>query len=377
MSEVGRFLEVAAGRCGFVRERHSEAKLPTSAENVVVLPFFGDMRSHFVLSSLLLHRFIETFRPSAYVVVASHPGFGGLYPDADEYWGVRDRSLAADLWDRAGSFRNIDPRIDSLLVPFNQNFRDCLSWERDLAKYYRGGLTKEFLEAFRDPVVRLPLVRPLPLEASRKLQGIGGHKVFIHPSRTFRLDVHRQVVPRRVGKEFWVSLAKGLADRGVTPIVWQNSAAYDISPDLAERAVYVDREDVSDAMAAMRACGCVLDVGNGLNWLAAAARCPFYCVEDRQKYADQRDAELSDLCVISPHRKWHFMFLTQLDGGRHDGLAAAVAAGAAGVLPGADRDTWPAAADTRVTVPYSKVRLRKNKRVGTRFVRVPRLEEFR
>ncbi|MFX7025283.1 hypothetical protein ABTI08_20470, partial [Acinetobacter baumannii] len=78
------YLQLAADKCGFVREQYAEADMPTSLSNVTVLPFFGDMRSQFLLTSLILPRYLTGQKDGRYFIMASYPGLAGLFPYADE-----------------------------------------------------------------------------------------------------------------------------------------------------------------------------------------------------------------------------------------------------------------------------------------------------
>ena len=59
MIETPELFKKAAEKCGFIRETYNESKMPTSIQNAVILPFFGDLKGSFVLSTLLLKRYRE------------------------------------------------------------------------------------------------------------------------------------------------------------------------------------------------------------------------------------------------------------------------------------------------------------------------------
>src|SRR6516164_960318 len=92
MKDIAGLLAKAAERTGFKREYYKEENIPTDVSNITIAPFFGDIRSIFVLSSLLFHRYKEQDKPSKYLILCSWPGFASLFPSADEYW-----SLESDI----------------------------------------------------------------------------------------------------------------------------------------------------------------------------------------------------------------------------------------------------------------------------------------
>ena len=88
LNAVADFLSRASDRNGFIRERFEERKIPTDHSSLIIMPFFGDLRSSCILSSLLLQRYREETKGSKYFIFASWPGFQGLYPYVDEYWAI-------------------------------------------------------------------------------------------------------------------------------------------------------------------------------------------------------------------------------------------------------------------------------------------------
>src|SRR5262245_17371709 len=88
MIDVKDFLRRTADRNGFLRERYEDAKVPGDPDGLAIMPFFGDWRSTFVLSSLLLKRYKEELKGSKYFILLSWPGFASLFPYVDEYWTV-------------------------------------------------------------------------------------------------------------------------------------------------------------------------------------------------------------------------------------------------------------------------------------------------
>lgn len=92
MSSVVDFLKRAADRNGFNRDRFEERKIPNDFSDICILPFFGDIRSLFLLSSFLLNPFKNNFKSSKYFILASWPGFQTLFPYVDEYWSLDDFS---------------------------------------------------------------------------------------------------------------------------------------------------------------------------------------------------------------------------------------------------------------------------------------------
>ena len=100
MNSVVDFLKRTSERNGFNRDRFEERKIPTDFSNVCILPFFGDLRSTCILSSFLLHRYRQEVKSSRYFILASWPGFQGLFPYVDEYWSITDNAHIKNFYEK-------------------------------------------------------------------------------------------------------------------------------------------------------------------------------------------------------------------------------------------------------------------------------------
>ena len=120
------FLKRSADRNGFTRERFEEGKIPTDFSNITLVPFFGDNRSLIVLSSLILHRYRQEVKNSKYFILASWPGYQGLFPYVDEYWGMNDVPQLKKFYENAEGFRNKSDLATIYVRNLNEFFRDVV-----------------------------------------------------------------------------------------------------------------------------------------------------------------------------------------------------------------------------------------------------------
>ena len=184
MISVVDFLKRAADRNGFIRDRYEEKKIPTDFTGISVLPFFGDLRNLTVLSSYLLHRYRNEVRGSKYFIVASWPGFQGLFPYADEYWSLNDDSIIRKFYERSEGMRNKSDFSSTFIRNFNEFFRDVID-ANELQKYYKNGFTNQYFEKFTDTKRFLPFIPSSTIigrDFNKFLMTKSGYKVFIHPS---------------------------------------------------------------------------------------------------------------------------------------------------------------------------------------------------
>lgn len=371
-------LRKAADACGFRRAKYVEKDMPTNPDNISAMLFLGDMRSSFVTSSLLLRRYREEVKGSKYFIVCSWPGYAGLFPYADEYWEIRDESVLQRLYAATDGFENKAPEYDIYKRSLNWHISDVADFE-NLKLYYSNGLTKEFVEKFRHVKVSLPSVPSgaiLGTDFVRQMSRLSGEKVFIYPCLYFNYWHNGKLHKDKTPKGFWVECCNHLVKSGYRPVIYQNWLTHDISPELANESILVTEKSLSSVLGAMRLCSCVIDFYSGISRFCIAARSPFIAFDERLRYSSSKEYEVDDLCGRGLPGRYIFAFPTIIKDGNpflwkanyYDLLTAKLNS----FLPEVDRDQLPSTSELVEIVPYDNVRKIKNKRLGTRFVRVPK-----
>ena len=378
MENVVDFLHRASERSGFHRQSYLDKNVPTNSNNIAVMHWFGDTRSEFIVSSLLLKRFKEELKGSKYLVLASWKGHRHLFPYVDEYWEPTDQAALQGLSQEALGFGNTSD-IYAVQQRNLLRFFDPVYTADDLLPYYDQGITKKFFEQFRTVKYTVPLVPSSGILEPRFNQDVAtrpGWKVFLMPTRTARGWKDGKLRTIKVRREFWGSLIDRLSRSGFCPVVAQNYATHDLSADYLDRGIFVAEEDAGKLLAMMRQSACVLDVFQGLSRWAMLARVPFVALEERSRYAYMREHEIDALCAGIVPRQYIFSFATLLEDGdpftwnpnMFDGVVARLHS----FLPTIDRESLPTTSDGTVEVPYACVRERKAKRIGSKFVKISR-----
>jgi len=380
MIDVAGFIKKAAEKSGFNRERADDRKIPTDASNITVMPFFGDLRSLFVLSSILLRRYREEDRGSKYFILCSWPGFQGLFPFVDEYWGISDEMQARRLYAGASQFRNKNSIASNYYRNLNQYFFEDVVIPHDVfGSYYNEGITDEYWKKYKHIKRTLPMVPSsanLGKDFSRELASRGGFKVFVYPSQYLTAWRFNDVMQNQITKDFWVGLVKRLLKERFVPVIYRGFLTHDLSSEFTDKCLYVTDPDISKVLAAMRATGCVLDMFSGISRLALAARCPFISVDEHNRWAALKEYEMDDLCCQALPKQYIFSFPTIIEGNGPDtwdfNILNSVMARLHTFLPDLDRDEWPSTGESTEIVPYETVRKKKAKRIGTKLLRVPK-----
>lgn len=377
MTEVGDFLKRAADHNGFHRDRFEEKRIPTDHSNLIIMSFWGDIRSMCVASSLLMHRYCQEMKGSKYFILASWPGFQGLFPYVDEYWSLTDDANLKKFYEPAEELRNKSDLSIIHLRNLNEFFRNVIDY-RELLPFYKNGLTNSFFSKFQETKVFLPFIPSatvLGKEFSRELAVKPGYKVFIHPSLFCKQWVAGRSKNVKSKKEFWIELVKKLLDNNYIPVIWQNNFSHDISQDFIDRCIFIGEQDIVRALSAMRATGCVLDIFNNLSRLAILARCPFVSIDERSRNSNQKEYEFDDLCGFKVPKEYIYTFSTIVTDGisnnwNHD-IFPSILNKLDKFMPLLDRDTWPSTGEFMEVVSYKKnVRKIKAKKLGVRLLKI-------
>lgn len=370
-------LKRAADKCGVIRHRYRDRNIPTSAEDITVLPFFGDKRSSFILSSMLLRRVREELKGSRYFILVSWPGHEGMYPYVDEYWQVEDEAALSRLRSGCLGFANSSDLSTMIARSLNQHFFDVMSWD-DMSAYYSNGLTKAFFERFKHVKVSMPSI-PSPTVLGQEVARILGQKeskVFIYPCRDMfswrHGSIHKSTIP--IG--FWTEATSRAASAGFYPVILHDHFSYDLSPEVKAECLHVRDQDMLKVMAAMRSCGCVLDFFGDVSRLALMARTPFLCFDERSKYGALKEYEINDLCGKGVRKEYIFGFSTIIESGDrsswNSNILDHMTVRLDKMRETMDREKWPSSAESNEIVPYDSVRKIKNKKIGSRFVKIER-----
>lgn len=374
MLDVPNILKRASDKMGLVRTKYVENKTPTSIDNIAIMPFFGDMRSTFILSSLLLRKYREETKGSKYFILATWPGYEGLFPYVDEFWAVKDEASLDKLNKGVNGFENDSSLYTIIRKEMNHWFYDVTD-HTTFAPLYNKGFLQEYFERYKNIKRALPLVpsaTSIGLDFGRQIAS-KGLKVFIYPAKYVQGWRHNHQVYIKTEKKFWLALVEQLLENNITPVVYKNQFTHDLSNDTQD-CLFVWDDNLARILAVMRTTGCVLDMFSGISRLAIAARTPFVAMDERARYFGLKEYEVDDLCGEMVPKEYIFGFTTIIENDDktawRTNLFDNVIARLNKFLPELDRDKWPSTSESYEIVPYDRVRKFKTKKLGTKFIKI-------
>ena len=371
MSQTHELLKRVAAKAGYTRARFTEKNIPEDPSNITAFYHFGDVRSTFTLSSLLLKRFREEMKGSRYFILCSWPGYESLFPYVDEYWGLKDEAAMRTLYYSARGFDNNQDATKKFVWDLNWSFTDVMDC-RNLLQFYDYGITQGFFDRFRHVKRTLPLVPSAAIlgdALSQSFMDRSIKKVFVYPNSYINVWQRGKIEPVRCPEEFWLSLINRLLEDGYMPVVGYDYLTHSLAGKLDEKCLYIPARDINLLMAAMRHCDVVLDVFFGNSRLAMAARAPFVACDERARYYAQKEYEVDDLCCEQTlPRRYLFSFPIRVLEGNESGIVDCILSRVKEIV-GIDRNTLPSTSESTIIIPYTNVRRLRNKHLGTKLIK--------
>lgn len=370
--EVSDYIRRIAQRTGYKREFFLEKNMPTHHSNVVAIPFYGDLRSVSILSSLILRSYCE-INKEKYFILCSWPGMRGLFPYVHEYWSLDDESVIRSLASGAINLYN----DSNLAIDLTRSLAEVVNVNtgNEFKEFYNNKLTKKYFDAFKNINRFLPEVPSASLLSSdfrTKMDRCRGQKLIVYPVTRMRSRQQGKTVNLPVSKDFWVNLIERLILEGYSPIVYQNHFTYDMSTDFADKCIYLVSKNISDIIAAMRYIGCVLDIHSDISRIALIARCPFVSVTERHIYIEDHDYEIDDLCSDGLPKQYIYGFSTHLMAGDQNdwklSIVDNIIVRLREFIPTLKLAKLPSTNESFVEVSHEIVRNRKAKRMGVTFI---------
>ena len=375
MEKVSSVINNFCSKYGVKRVSYKDKNLPTSIENITVFVFFGDKRSSFILSSLILKRIKEESKGSKYFVLLSWPGNEGLYPYVDEYWTIEDNLCLEKLSTSTNGFYNNSSYYTLLLRSLNEWFYDSLSY-KEYEEYYNNGFTDKFLERYKNVKVSLPSINSSTILGANLNKQIASKdlKVFIYPSKYYDYWNNGRSHKNLIGKDFWYESINFLIKNNYYPIIYKDLFSHDMSLDIQDNCFHFSETDISKTLTLIRLSGFVIDYFNGISRLAICARTPYLYFCDRSYYNNSKEYEIDDLCSIGLKKDFSFTFSNILDDNNKRAWKTSLFDLTLNklnkIIPTINRDLLPSSIEFDKVVPYRNVRVLKNKKLGTKFIKV-------
>lgn len=351
------YLKRAAEKCGFNRDVFIEKNIPTTHSNVVLFPFLGDLKSMFLLSSIILKDYKENYS-SKYLILASWPGYQCLFPYVDEYWSIKKSFGISKLASEAIEYYNGSDVYTLCLRSLNEFF-DVVNFEDNRKQ---GDDIRLFLPA-------IPSNSILPQSFKEGLK-TPGYKIAVYPVRNIKSWQKGKIDKLNVAPDFWKALIDRLLNEGMVPVLYMDHFTFDLSSEFGNKCLYIMSDNMSHAICSLHQVDCILNIFSDIDKLAIISRCPYISVNERSCYLEGKDYEIEDICDSIP-RKNIFSFSTHTMAGMNwdINLFDIVIKTIKQFQQSLNRDKLFATSEINEVIPYDKLRKRRSKKMGVRFIK--------
>lgn len=370
------FLNNSSEKVGFKREVFLDSNVPTDLDNLLFLPIFCDFKYSFIFSSILLNQYKNKTKNSKYLIVCSYPGFSKFFKEADEYWSLYDFKYFKNLYENSFEFENKSKLYIDILRNFNEHYRNVNN-SIIFNDYYINGFKEKFWKEY-EPTISFPMIPSSAVLGKEFLKLMGensGYKVFLLPSIYLNSWSEGRNKKVQAQKSFYIDLIKYLKQQNIFPIIWNHPLAYDITNDISNKdCIIINDTDLSKVLSAIRATGCVLDLFNGSSWLAKLARTPCLKFDERTRYFNTKENELSDFTYIETPTKLILGFMNSIIYGNNksweNDIFINIKNNIFDFISLLDRDSWTTTSELTRKVNLLNVNNKKTKKFGTRFIKI-------
>jgi hypothetical protein len=374
------FLRRVAEKISFRRKKYDDENVPTDLDDIVVIPFFGDIKHTQFLASFLLNNF-KKLKKSKYLILISYPGFEHLFPYVDEYWHASDYSDLNQIFLKSDYFQNKSKFYLNLLRTLNENFRNVVadSFFKDL---YLNKFTNQFWELFDfETNIFLPMIPSSSVlnKEDLKILNLNNLKIFIYPSQTVNVWSNGKYNKVFIPINFYVQLINHLKRYNIFSVVWSGSFSYDLSNEFKSHndCLMINSNALFEVLPAIRATGLAVDVFNGFSKLAMIARTPSIIFDERNKYFLTKEYEIDDLLNLNLPNKRIYNFTNSIIKGNESywtkEIFEPIASYCLNYFSYFDKESLPNTAEIDKKMEISLIRKIQNKKLGTKFIKVDRL----
>lgn len=354
------YIVKVAERSGLIREKFIDAKVPSSLNNLVVVPFFGDINSEFIFSTLVLNKWKELNKFS-YLIVCSWNGHSCLYPYADEFWALNDQSYLPKLVRSNNGFCNKDISfLEKSLLRYLDNPQLMFPDDPQIKRLYNNGISAQYLKEYSDVLYTLPTIT-----SSSNIQEHSEKKsILIMPTLYIYSWSQKTSKPILTNSDFWIYLIKKLEEK-YSVVVYQNCFTHDLRDKVDAEILHTN--NIMTLFSAMRQVDCVIDVFNQVAKYAYIARAPVLVLDERQRYYGTRSYEIDDLCANDIPKRYSFSFAPIVDGDKNF-IIDIINTQLDDFISKIDKYNLPSTMEYSDYLSYSNVRKKDIKQVGLRFV---------
>jgi len=375
------FLEIVSERIKFTRKKYDNQLVPSDLDDLLIIPFFGDIKHTCILSSFILNNY-KKIKSSKYIILLSYPGFESIFPYVDEYWQPSDFSQIKQIFLKSNYFENNSEFYLNLFRSLNENFRTVIG--SDFFKsLYNDKFNDKYWELFgkEDAKVLIPMIPSSAVINKDLIKNINSknNKIFLLPSTHINSWSNGRYKKTLVSKNFYIELIKNLNKKEICPVIWNNNISYDLQDEFKDNTecLFINSNNLFEVLPIIRLTGCTLDIFNSLSKFSNIARTPSIILEERIKYYLSKEYEIDDLINLNLPGCRIFSFSSYIINGNKNywesDIFKSINKSCREIIPFIDRENLPSTSEEDKNINLSIIRKIKKKKMGTKFIKIKKL----
>lgn len=314
VNEVNSILDSAAAKCGMIREKFAESKVPTEYQKIHVFVHYGEFDHVFVFNNLILPELRKTQYKDKYVILVTWNGFGNIISEADEVWSLKNQDINEKLYEKASGLRNYSDAFTIIVRNINEHFRNVMKVEKFENIFCHGYNFNYFKNNKKIDVVKKQIVNINYLNKSI-LENISAlnqnNRMFIIPFKFIRTLINGKIFYYKISSNFWSNVIKRFLDKEFSLVLLKNSFTYDMSGEFVNRqnVCMIHDSNWLNVISYIKQTGLFVDLFSGLSCFAQYANCENVTLVERSFYNQMNLNQIEDLISSQESiNKKHYSF---------------------------------------------------------------------
>jgi hypothetical protein len=304
-----------------------------------------------------------------------------MFPYIDEYWELSDYSELNQIFKNSDYFENKSIFFQNLLRSLNENFRNVTT-PNTFKELYYNKFNNLYWDTFSEEnKVFLPMIPSFSILQKEIIKTINSktNKIFLFPSQTINYWNNGRYIKLQAPKSFYTELISYLKENNIYPILWNSNFSHDLNNEFKNETdvLFINSNNINEILPVIRLAGLCVDIFNDISKLSLISRTPYLNLTERSKYFSTREYEIEDLLNLNLPNKKIFTFANSVLKGNKDywrkELFSIISKFCEETLPYIDREKLPNTSEVNIDLDVSLIRKIKNKRLGSRFVKVEKL----
>ena len=318
VNEVNNILDSAANKCGMIREKFVENKVPEEYQKIHVIVHYGEFDHVFVFNNLIFPELKKTQYKDKYVILVTWNGFGNIITGVDEVWSLKNNDINEKLYEKANGLRNYSDTFTIIIRNLNEHFRNVVKVEKFENIFYHGYNFNYFKSNKKIDIVKKQTINVNYLNKS-VIENISGlnprSRVFLIPFKFIRTIINGKVVYYKISSNFWSNIINRFLDKDFGLVLLKNSFTYDMSGEFVNKQniCMIHDHNWLNVISYIKQTGLFVDMFSGLSCFAQYANCENVTLVERSFYNQMNLNQIEDLissqeCINRKHYSFFQFF---------------------------------------------------------------------